>query len=65
MSKVFLKIAFPIALIAGGVLVSTPNTFGKTEHTKKDKKGCNCCRPIAGKNKCCAEHGDSLQCCEK
>jgi len=64
MSKRFL-IVLPMALIAGGLMVSTPFTFGKTEDTKKDKKGCTCCRTAAGKNNCCAEHGDLRQDCEK
>ena len=71
MSRLFLKIAVPMALIAGGFLVSAPFTFAKTEYTKKEKKGCAFCHTANGKKdlndigKCYAEHGHSLEGCEK
>jgi hypothetical protein len=61
MSKRFLLV-LPMALTAGGLMVSTPFTFGKTE---KDKKGCTCCRTEVGRNHCCAEPGDLRQSGEK
>ena len=71
MSKGFLKIALPMALIAGGMMVSTQFTYGKAEYTKKEKKGCTYCHTTASKKdlndvgKCYAEHGHSLEGCEK
>jgi len=70
-SILFLKIALPLALIAGGMMVSTQFTFGKAEYTKKEKKGCTYCHVAAGKKdlknigKCYAEHGHSLEGCDK
>jgi len=71
MSKLFLKIAVPVALLAGGLVVSSQFTFGKTEYTKKEGKGCTYCHTGAGKKelndvgKCYAEHGHSLEGCAK
>ena len=71
MSNPLLKIALPIALIAGGLMVSAPFTFGKAEYTKKEKKACTVCHTANGKKdlndigKCYAEHGHSLEGCEK
>ena len=71
MSKLFLKITIPLALITGGMMVSTQFTFGKAEYTKKEKKGCTYCHVAAGKKdlndigKCYAEHGHSLEGFEK
>jgi cytochrome c553 len=71
MSRLFLKIALPMALISGGLMVSTQFTYGKSEYTKKEKKACAFCHTAAGKKdlndigKCYAEHGHSLEGCEK
>ncbi len=71
MSKLFFKIAVPMALLAGGLIVSTPISFGKAEYTKKEKKGCIYCHTAQGKKdlnevgKCYVEHGHSLDGCEK
>jgi hypothetical protein len=70
MSEFFLRIALPMALIVGGMMVSTQFTLGKAEYTKKEKKGCTYCHTAAGKKdlndigKCYAEHGHSLEGCE-
>jgi hypothetical protein len=71
MSKMFLKISLPMALIGGGVMFTTQLTFGKAEYTKKEGKGCTFCHTAAGKKdlndvgKCYAEHNHSLQDCGK
>ena len=59
-----------MAVIAGGLMISTPFTYGKAEYTKKEKKGCTYCHTAQGKKdlndvgKCYAEHGHSLEGCE-
>ena len=69
MSKLFLKIAFPLTLALGGLMVTT-SSFGKTEYTKKEKKACTYCHTAQGKKdlnevgKCYAEHNHSLEGCE-
>lgn len=71
MSKLVLKIGLPMAILAGGLIVSTPFSFGKAEYTKKEKKACTYCHTANGKKelndlgKCYAEHGHSLEGCEK
>jgi hypothetical protein len=71
MSKSFLKVALPIALIAGGMMVSTQFSFGKAEYAKNEGKGCTYCHTAAGKKdlndvgKCYAEHNHSLEGCGK
>jgi hypothetical protein len=71
MSKLILKIAMPLAFIAGGFLATTQFSFGKAEYTKKEGKGCTYCHVAAGKKdlndvgKCYAEHGHSLEGCAK
>ena len=49
MSKRFLKIALPSAIILGGLMVTSPSSFGKPEYTKKEKKGCTTCHVTSGK----------------
>ena len=69
MSKRLIKIGVPAALVAGGLMLSSPFSFGKTEYTKKEGKGCTYCHVAAGKKdlneigKCYAEHGHSLDAC--
>ena len=52
-------------------MVTTQFTFGKTEYTKKEGKGCTFCHTGAGKKelnnvgKCYADHNHSLEGCEK
>ncbi len=69
MAKLLLRITLPIAIIFGGLIVSTPTSLGKTEYTKKEGKGCTFCHVAMGKKdlnevgKCYAEHGHSLEGC--
>ena len=69
MSKRFLKIGVPSAIILGGLMLSSPFSFAKTEYTKKEGKGCTYCHTGAGKKelndvgKCYAEHNHSLEGC--
>jgi hypothetical protein len=71
MSKLLVKVGLPMALISGGLLVTTQFSFGKAEYTKKEGKGCTYCHTAAGKKdlndigKCYAEHGHSLEGCGK
>jgi hypothetical protein len=71
MSKLLLKISVPSIVVLGGLIVYSPFSFGKTEYTKKEGKGCTYCHTAAGKKdlndigKCYAEHGHSLEGCEK
>ena len=71
MSKLILKITVGSALILGGLALSSPSSFGKTEYTKKEGKGCTYCHTAAGKKdlndlgKCYAEHNHSLEGCAK
>lgn len=52
-------------------MVSTPFIFGKSEYTKREKRDARTCHTAAGKKdlndigKCYAEHGHSLEGCEK
>jgi hypothetical protein len=56
-----------IAVVALGL--SSPFSFGKTEYSKKEGKGCAFCHVAAGKKdlndvgKCYVEHGHSLDVC--
>ncbi|HLG98372.1 MAG TPA: hypothetical protein VKX49_18795 [Bryobacteraceae bacterium] len=70
MSKRLLNFGVPSAILLCGLIVSSPFTsFGKTEYTKKEGKGCTYCHTAAGKKdlndvgKCYAEHGHSLENC--
>jgi len=69
MIKRFLKIGVPSAIILGGLILSSPFSFAKTEYTKKEGKGCTYCHTGAGKKelndvgKCYAEHNHSLEGC--
>ena len=70
MSKRLLKLSVPSAILLGGLILSSPFTsFGKTEYTKKESKGCTYCHTAAGKKdlndigKCYAEHNHSLADC--
>jgi len=69
MPKFFLKIAAPMILILGGLIVTTSVSFGKAEYTKKEKKGCTYCHTSASSKelnevgKCYAEHNHSLDAC--
>jgi hypothetical protein len=71
MSKLFLKNALTMALVGGGMMVTTQFTLGKSEYAKKEKKGCTYCHTAAGKKdlndvgNCYGEHGHSLEDCEK
>jgi len=71
MSKLILKITVASAFIVGGLVLSSPSSFGKTEYTKKEGKGCTYCHTAAGKKdlndlgKCYAEHNHSLEGCAK
>jgi len=71
MAKFLFNIALVAALISGGLAVFTTVSFGKTEYTKKEGKGCTYCHTAAGKKdlndvgKCYAEHGHSLEGCDK
>ncbi|HYK18441.1 MAG TPA: hypothetical protein VEV37_10495 [Bryobacteraceae bacterium] len=69
MSKRILKIGFPFAIILGGLVMSSPSSFGKAEYTKKEGKDCTYCDTAARKKdlndvgKCYAEHNHSLEGC--
>jgi hypothetical protein len=69
MSQRILKIGVPFAIILGGLILSSPFSFGKVEYTKKEGKGCTYCHTAAGKKdlndvgKCYAEHNHSLEGC--
>jgi hypothetical protein len=71
MSKLILKITVGSAFILGGLVLSSSFSFGKTEYTKKEGKGCTYCHTTAGKKdlndlgKCYAEHSHSLEGCAK
>ncbi len=71
MSRLILKITVVSALILGGLVLSSPFSFAKTEYTKKEGKGCTFCHVAAGKKdlnevgKCYAEHNHSLEGCAK
>ena len=71
MSKLILKITVGLAFIVGGLVLSSPSSFGKTEYTKKEGKGCTYCHTAAGKKdlndlgKCYAEHNHTLEGCAK
>ena len=49
MSKLILKITVGSAIVLGGLVLSSPDSFGKTEYTKKEGKGCTFCHTAAGK----------------
>jgi hypothetical protein len=61
------KIAVPVAILMGGLLVCTSLSFGKAEYTKKEKKGCTFCHVSAGSKdlnaagKYYKDHNHSLQ----
>ena len=69
MSKLFLKIAIPSAIIFTGLMLSAPSSFGKAEYTKKEKKACTVCHTANGKaelnevGKCYAK-SHSMEGCE-
>jgi len=69
MFKRLLQIGVPATIIAGGLLMTSPSSFGKPEYTKKEGKGCTFCHTAAGKKdlndvgKCYAEHNHSLEGC--
>jgi hypothetical protein len=69
MPKRILKFGAPFVIILGGLMLSLPSSFGKTEYTKKEGKGCTYCHTAAGKKdlndvgKCYAEHNHSLDGC--
>ena len=71
MFKPTLKITMAFVIVLGGLIVSSPFSFGKVEYTKKEKKSCTVCHVAANKKdlnevgKCYAEHGHSLEGCEK
>ena len=41
------KIAVPLSILMGGLLLCTNLSFGKPEYTKKEKKGCAFCHVTA------------------
>lgn len=63
------KIGLPAAVVLGGLLLSIPSSFAKTEYMKKEGKTCTYCHVAAGKKdlndvgKCYAEHDHSLAAC--
>jgi len=67
--RLLIKIGVPSAVILGGLMFSSPSSFGKAEYTKKEGKGCTFCHTAAGKKdlndvgKCYAEHSHSLDGC--
>ena len=69
MSKLLIKIGLPALVLTGGIFAFSSFSFGKTEYTKKEGKGCTYCHTAAGKKdlnevgKCYAEHGHSLAAC--
>lgn len=71
MTKLILRVTVGSALILGGLVLSSSFSFGKTEYTKKEGKGCTYCHTAAGKKdlndvgKCYAEHNHSLESCGK
>ena len=70
MSNLILKMTVGSALVLGGLVLSSQFSFGKTEYTKKESKGCTYCHTAAGKadlnavGKCYAEHNHSLEGCK-
>ena len=71
MTKLIVRVTVGSALILGGLALSSSSSFGKTEYTKKEGKGCTYCHVAAGKKdlndvgKCYAEHNHSLENCGK
>jgi hypothetical protein len=71
MSKLILRITVGLAFILSVLVLSSSFSFGKTEYTKKEGKGCTYCHTTAGKKdlndlgKCYAEHNHSLEGCAK
>ena len=71
MLKRLLTFGVPSAIIVGALMMAPSFSFGKTEYTKKEGKGCTYCHTAAGKKdlndigKCYAEHNHSLQGCGK
>ena len=69
MAKLMFKIAVSSVALLGGLMV-TSSSFGKTEYTKKEKKGCTYCHVGQGKKelndvgRCYGEHNHSLEGCE-
>lgn len=69
MPKILVKIAIPSIVALAGLMV-TSSSFGKSEYTKKEKKGCTYCHVAQGKKelneagKCYAGHNHSLEGCE-
>ena len=65
----FLTLSIPAAILAVGLTMAPTFSFGKTEYTKKEGKGCTYCHTAAGKpdlndvGKCYAEHNHSLEGC--
>ena len=71
MAKRFFKFGIPSVIFLGGLVLSSTFSFGKSEYTKKEGKGCTYCHTAAGKKdlndvgKCYAEHNHSLEGCGK
>ena len=71
MLRRLLQIGVPAVIIFGGLMMTSPYSFGKAEYTKKEGKGCTFCHVAAGKKdlndvgKCYAEHNHSLEGCSK
>jgi hypothetical protein len=71
MSRRILRMMMSSAILAAGLIVSSPFSFGKPDYMKKEKKGCTYCHNAPSKRelnevgKCYAEHGHSLEACKK
>src|SRR5690348_6720620 len=67
--KSFLKLAVPMVVFLGGLMVTSSLSFGKPEYTKKEKKGCTFCHVAASSKelnevgKCYAANNHSLETC--
>jgi hypothetical protein len=64
-----IKIAVSSAVLAAGLMLSTPISFAKPDYMKKEKKACTYCHNAPSKKelnevgKCYAEHGHVLDNC--
>jgi len=69
MSRLFLKVAVPVIVALGGLMLTSSMSFGKPEYTKKEKKTCTYCHTAAKSKelnevgKCYAANNHSLETC--
>lgn len=69
MSKSFLKLAVPVAVAFGGLMLMSSLSFAKPDYTKKEKKACTYCHTAPSSKelnevgKCYAANNHSLEAC--